>query len=91
MDILLKTKILLKFPLLGSAVRKEIYNSIKHPKGKNYVCEEPECQHTWKSNKLETKCSKCNSHRISLTLNKKKKLRGFDIEGVSFFRQEDSP
>jgi Zn finger protein HypA/HybF involved in hydrogenase expression len=88
MDILLKIRIFLKFPLLGSKIRKEIYKTLTNKTPTEYKCQAVNCDSVWKSKKLEYNCPKCNSNKITMKLKNEILVKGFIAKNVAFFPQE---
>jgi DNA-directed RNA polymerase subunit RPC12/RpoP len=88
MSILLKIKILLKFPWLKSKIRKEIYKTLTDTTLTKYKCETHDCDHKWESSNLEYRCPKCKSNKITMKLKNKITINGHDANYVAFFPQE---
>ena len=73
-----------KFPNSDTSRIRQLQSIIT--KGAEYQCDEPH-RYKWTSNKLEAKCPKCGSHRISLTLAKGPPRKSFGFYNI----MEDSP
>lgn len=66
---------------------REVYEKIKDKKEFVFECQEPKCQHIWKSDKLETKCKFCDSNKVTFMYDPDSKPPKF----IYAFDQEEWP